>query len=308
VSGLRPPTGPWKEICFSVPAPAEGEAAAALAEWGALGVSVDQPSPGSPQPDPVRLRAFFEATASVDPEDLARRLAALPGGAASVVVSITEIKDGRWVERWIEALAPFPVGDRFLVVPIGDAEETIPFRARKREAGARIGLRICPSRAFGTGEHPTTRLCLLAMESIPLEGRSFLDVGTGSGILALAARYLGADPVTGFDVDAEAIEVARANASQNPAAGPIDLIVSAPSDVKGPPRDVVAANLNSAILEKVLGELARLTAPGGRLILSGLLDHEAEPMAALAASHALGNAIVTRLGGWAAVLLERQGA
>lgn len=284
--------------------------AAALCDLGATGVSVEAAPPGAPPPDPVRLRAFFDDAAEVpDAAGLESRLAALnPVCAAARLVGTAGVEDGRWVERWVAALAPFAAGTRFVIEPVKDLHDEAPAAAPPAAFRNRIVLRICPSRAFGTGEHPTTRLCLKEMEGLPLAGRSFLDAGTGSGILAIAARFLGASPVVAFDNDPEAIEVAVANAALNPAAAPITFLDAEPSTIPAGRFHTVAANLNGAILERVLPDLAGLLAPGGRIILSGLLDAEAEAIAAAASALGLRRRRVTSLEGWACLLHEAGGA
>jgi ribosomal protein L11 methyltransferase len=270
--------------------------AAALCDLGALGVSVETAPPGAPPPDPVRIRAFFDGAAGLPPADrlMSQLVLRSPACAGARLLATSTLQDGRWVERWIEALAPFPVGERFVVEPVKDLDDF----------AGRIPLRICPSRAFGTGEHPTTRLCLMEMEKLRLAGRSFLDAGTGSGILAVAAALLGALKVVAFDNDAEAIEVARANAALNPAAIPITFLVGEPGTIPAARYDAVAANLNGAILARVLPDLARLAAPGGRMILSGLLDAEVEEISGLALSLGLRSLRTTSLEGWACSVHE----
>jgi ribosomal protein L11 methyltransferase len=127
---------------------------------------------------------------------------------------------------------------------------------------------------FGTGHHATTRLCLAALQRLPLHGRTVLDVGTGSGVLALAARLLGARDAVGLDVDPDAIQSAEENLAANPA---IDRVLFVTGDLRTvplDPADVVTANLTGALLVQTAGLLRAAVRPGGTLIVSGLLDHE----------------------------------
>jgi ribosomal protein L11 methyltransferase len=138
---------------------------------------------------------------------------------------------------------------------------------------------------FGTGHHFTTRLCLDALQRIDLRDRSVTDVGTGSGVLAIAASLLGAAPVVAFDDDADAVSAARENLELNPEAR-VTLEVGdlrgdgggtepAPSTLRPPPpADVVLANLTGGLLIAAAAALKQLTKPGGRLILSGFLTSE----------------------------------
>ena len=281
-------------MAISIPASIEDEAAALLMELGARGVSVDTSAPGLPAPDPVRLRAWFDPPASPpDPDSIERRLAPLAAGLSPArVLSVTGVEDGRWVEAWVAALAPFPVGERFVVTPVEDLDEAPP----------RMNLFICPSRAFGTGEHPTTRMCLEEIERCRPAGRAVLDAGTGSGILAIAATLLGARFVAGYDNDPEAIEVAVKNARLNGAAGKIRFVLGDTASIDDPCFDIVVANLNGTILTGAIPELASRLAAGGALILSGILPGEIAAISAVAAAAGLGVEREIVRDGWACLV------
>lgn len=210
-----------------------------------------------------RLEAYFPA--ELDEADLLTRLRWERDREAlgAHLVSFDLVADGRWQERWIESLAPFPIGERFLVIP-GTTDI---------DPGRRLPLRITPSRAFGTGEHATTRLCLQLLEDRAAPGTSVLDVGTGSGILAIAAARLGADPVVAIDSDAEAIETAIVNARSNQVST-ITFRVGRIESLHIEPADIVVANLNGTILREEVHRLA----PAARrtLILSGIMPGERE--------------------------------
>jgi ribosomal protein L11 methyltransferase len=132
---------------------------------------------------------------------------------------------------------------------------------------------IQPSMGFGTGHHASTRLCLAAMQQIDLRAKSVLDVGTGSGVLAIAARMLGALDVLGIDDDPDAIESARENVALNPGVG-VELQVVNVKTVVLTPFDVVIANLTGGLLMQTAERLQELTAPTGRLIISGFTQTE----------------------------------
>jgi len=132
---------------------------------------------------------------------------------------------------------------------------------------------IEPSMGFGTGHHATTRLCLAAMQQIDLRGRSVVDVGTGSGVLAIAARRLGAAGVLAIDDDPDAIAAADANVKLNQESR-IALEIADFRSAKIGQFDLVTANLTGGLLMASAGRLQSLAIPGGRLILSGFMDHE----------------------------------
>lgn len=188
-------------------------------------------------------------------------------GLSARIASTSSVEDPGWVEQFNASLKPVDVGRRLTILPRpGPAPE------------GRIVLVIEPGRAFGTGHHESTRLALVHLDEQIAGGESVLDVGTGSGVLALAAVRLGASRATGIDIDPEAIEVARGNVADQPEAAAISLITSAdPAGVKGE-FDLVLANIQRDVLEPMLPQLCEKLARGGRLILSGLLLEDREPM------------------------------
>jgi len=175
----------------------------------------------------------------------------------------TDIRETDPFEAWRAASRPFPIGRRLWIEP-GDAEAR-----REPVPEGRIALRLPASRAFGTGEHASTRLALLMLEEEDPAGRTVLDVGTGSGILALAAAALGGSRAVGLDLDAEAIFVARENVRRHPFGGRVALYAGPLAGVRGT-FDLVVANM---IAEEILPESARILARAGavgRVILSGV--------------------------------------
>lgn len=172
----------------------------------------------------------------------------------------TNIAEADPLEAFRAASRPFAVGRRLWVDP-GESSEAAP--------EGRIMLRVPASRAFGTGTHPSTRLALEALEDERLEDRTVLDVGTGSGILGLAAAALGARSAIGLDLDADSVFVARQNAARHDF-GPGLRLYAGPLSACTGTFDLVVANL---LAEEILPEARRLqarAARGGRLLLSGL--------------------------------------
>jgi ribosomal protein L11 methyltransferase len=158
---------------------------------------------------------------------------------------------------------------------------------------------IDPSMGFGTGHHATTRLCLELLQRVAVTGRSVIDVGTGSGVLALAARALGASRVTAVDNDPDALQNARENIARNGASA-IEVVQSDLSSATLPAADIVLANLTAAVLQRHAEALSRLVADGGLLIASGFSGAESE---AVAAAFATAPREVVHQGEWAALIL-----
>jgi ribosomal protein L11 methyltransferase len=244
-----------------------------LWEQGALGV-VEEEGPGSAP----RLRAFYPETAAA--EDL---LAAVRGYLEAIEAlgfalppippSVAPVREEAWACAWRDAFPPRVVGRRLLVLaPWSRAEEAGP------EAAGRIPLVVAPGRAFGTGHHGSTLGCLLLLER-RLDGggaaRRVLDLGSGSGILAIAAAALGTAAVLALDVDPDAVTATRDNVRANGLAHRVRAEAGGPEAV--PPEatfDLVLANLLAGTHEHLAATYRRLLAPGGGLILGGILSGE----------------------------------
>lgn len=245
--------------------------AAALLALGGAAVQEVEGGLRTHVPEPPSPRTFLR--------DARRRLEAAAAGAGERLRWGWEA-DRDWARRWREELQPRRVGRRLVVVPAGtevhaDAEDLV--------------LRLDPGMAFGTGEHGTTRGMLRLMERAVAPGDRVLDVGTGSGILALAAVRLGAERVLALDVDPDALEVARQNLERNGALDRVDFLRAraAPAllALLDPLRfDVIAANILARVLHPLLAPLRGLAAEGGELILGGILEEEADGMRGAAAA------------------------
>ena len=194
-------------------------------------------------------------------------------------VSPVDVPDDDWARRSQENLKPITVG-RITVAPRERPPSQLVTTRRPRATGHRhrpITIVIVPSMGFGTGHHATTRLCLAALQAIDVTGAFVLDVGTGSGVLAIAAVQLGAARALGVDDDPDAIQSANENLALNPAPHPGQTVTFAVGDLMTlalPPADVVTANLTGALLIRAAGRLRQAVRPGGVLIVSGLLVHE----------------------------------
>jgi len=223
-----------------------------------LAIAVDDYSPTAIEPLDDGARVFFATTADRD----AARLALAP----RFDVAAVDVSDQDWARRSQEDLQPVTVGR---ITVFANPQSLIP----NPRTGA-IALVIAPSMGFGTGHHVTTRLCLEALQTIDLRDRTVLDVGTGSGILAIAAGRLGAARALGIDTDADAIQSARENLAMNPAAAHVTLEVADLTAAALPDADVVVANLTGALFVRAAERLVGAVRKEGVLIVSGLLVHE----------------------------------
>jgi ribosomal protein L11 methyltransferase len=205
--------------------------------------------------EPHALRAFFGIEA--DQKVLLRQF-------ADFKPSAHEEEDLDWVRVSQDQWQPFPVGERFYLVP--------DWREDPAPEG-RLRLRMHPGMACGSGTHAATRICLMAIERHVRPGQSVLDVGTGAGILADGARLLGAKPIFGCDIEHDSSKVARNNLEAS-----IGIFTGSVRSVKSQAVDWAVCNLNSATLATLRPELTRVAE---RLILSGFGDDETSKVAAL---------------------------
>ena len=173
----------------------------------------------------------------------------------------TEISEGDPLEAYRAASRPFAVGRRFWIDP-GDLSDSVT-------PAGRIALRLPASRAFGTGGHESTRLALAALEEQELDGKTVLDVGTGSGVLALAAAGLGARLAVGCDIDADAVFVARQNVGRHDFGDRVRLYAG-PASALGSEFDVVVSNMLPEEIRPLVPDLKRLVTRGGQWVVSGV--------------------------------------
>lgn len=273
----------WKSIALSVRREALEAMSHFLMERGALGTVSDERlfgpagDPADPIPPPgerTLLTAWFppEADLSALRGEVGTFLPSLRGifgDDAASLEGVAETEDPGWGEAWKEHFRPAKAGERIVVRPSWEPYEPAP---------GEVVLTIDPGQAFGTGSHETTRLCLRFLEEIlarPDPPGRILDVGTGTGILGIAALRLGAREATGIDVDPKAVETALENARTNgvgdrfrAATGPLP---SLPTDF-----DLAVANLTAEVLLEMAGELAGRVRPGGLLLLSGIVEEKKE--------------------------------
>ncbi len=269
---MRPSTEPrtsFAKVVFHTPAALADEAAGMLIAGGALGCAVAEMSrPGARQPATVTLEAYFDR---IDAGRLARlklmleNAAMLAPDGRGLDGRARRIVDPGWATMWMKRFGPFHVGRRIFIVP--------PWN-RAAEKG-RVTIVITPARAFGTGHHPTTAGVLRAIESLMRAHKvaRALDVGCGSGVLAIAMRLLGAESVVAIDTDPHAIDNARENA-QLSGARAIRFSSVPVSRIRGR-FDLIAANILAGTLIEMLPDFARLLTRGGRLVLGGILASEA---------------------------------
>ncbi len=280
---------PTFSLTLEVAVPRAEDVAAELFDAGAAGVEIRDgegtPMPGARLPPPGRalLVAWFPDRAAAD------------GAAAEHGGEVAEVPDEDWGEGWKKHFQPLDVG-RVRVRPSWIADPVPP---------GSVEVVLDPGMAFGTGTHPTTSLCLAALSDLlaARPGASVLDVGTGSGILAIAARKLGARRVAANDDDPKAIEVARENAAANGVA--LELVL-APDEIPGT-FDLVVANILANTLVELAPAIAAKVAPGGVVLLSGILGPQEDEVRRAYVARGLAplEGGDRRQGEWSLLALER---
>lgn len=292
----------WCEIRIPIPAAAVDLVCAELAELGCDGVTVEErrldtfvpPDPDEPLIGPARLRAYFKV-APGDVEALRkavrerlRFLVPLVAGLEPRLPEVAEVRSEDWAEGWKQHFPVVRIGRRLIVRPSWEAYAP---------SGDEVVIVLDPGMAFGTGTHGTTRLCLEALVSLfetAAPPRRVLDVGTGSGILALAAAALGAERVLACDIEAEACRIAAENARNNGLAERVEVTGAPLQDLEGD-FDLVLANILAEENIRLADPLVSRVRPGGSLVLSGILrEKEALVAAAFAAYPLIGPQFLRR--------------
>jgi ribosomal protein L11 methyltransferase len=285
----------WIEVSVTIPPDAADAVSHRLIEIGAPGTIEEEAA------ERRRIRAHFRAPA--DSQSLGRELRAFLvdleadfPGCARAPIEIASIDEEDWAEAWKQGFPPLEIGRNLRVRP--------PWAAR---SSGRLDIEIHPAMAFGTGQHASTAGCLEALERLfAQEGvlSPVLDVGTGSGILAIAAARLGSRRVLGLDVDSVAVEAAAENVRRNHLTDAIRIRQGTVDDVEDESA-LVMANLYSGLLTALFPKLATLTLPGGWMIASGLLDLDRSEISLAAARSGWQPEDERSIDGWVTLTLRR---
>lgn len=306
----------WLEVSLNVDGELAEAVADVLARFAPNGVVTEQgvrfaddEDEGTPT-GPISVRAYLEVDEHLDEtrQKLEESLYYLGMIQPLPVPTFTPIADQNWMEAWKVRYQPIPIGKKLMIVPVWmDSPEP-----------GRVSIKIDPGMAFGTGTHPTTQLCLELLESV-FDGqskiqnlKSSIDVGCGSGILSVAALKLGAETALGVDIDEAAIKNSRENAVNNGIEnGALVLGLGSVAEIKDgkfplTQAPLVLANILAPVLVRLFDAgMADLVVPGGAIILSGILDHQAADVIASAQKHGLTFVEQRQIADWVALLCTK---
>lgn len=302
----------WVEISCRVPAELADIVAEHLTSLSGTGVCVENLNVDAfshseiPESPTTTVKSYFSTT-----EDSAARLAEISAflkelsqrqpGCELPEPELSSVSAEDWSTSWKANFKPLRVGQRLLIVPSWEEVQPRPDD---------IVLHLDPGMAFGTGGHETTRLCLELLEQIMVDmplllSPSVLDLGTGSGILAMAAVQLGAGRVQAVDIDPQAVEVARENLAANGLAEQVECSTT-PLESMSESFDVILANILAEELVRLAPFLAARLAPGGSLVLSGILAEKEKLVRTGFASQPLTYLTTLRAGEWVALHYRKE--
>ncbi len=299
----------WLEISVQAPREFVEPLTSLFLKYGHAGVAVEEPGGFNPDegespPDSghVRVMTYLPVGPTTrsreDGIDVGVRLMAQLGPVSRL--QRREVDETEWQDSWREHFHTLHVGSRTVIVPT--------WRSYDPEEGD-VVIELDPGMAFGTGHHPTTTMCLSALEGLVKPGCSVLDLGCGSGILSIAAAKLGASEVLALDIDATAAETAAANVRQNG----VEAVVSVdegtlPHESLRPGGyDVVVANISSTVIGNLAAHIARAVRRGGSVVASGVLEQAREAVVERLEEAGLSLDRVDVDGDWVALRLVRSG-
>jgi len=269
----------WTTLRFTASATTAEALSEALSDLGALSVSIDDAAAGTEQEQPIfgepgmpeealwhscAVSALFQD--GTDVNAAANAASKLAGLATTPPFTIETVEEADWVRLTQSQFDPISISPRLWIVPTWH-QPPMP------EA---INIQLDPGVAFGTGSHPTTKLCLQWLDENLRGGETVLDYGCGSGILAIAAKKIGAGKVIGVDIDPQAVKAAEQNAKANDVACEFHL----PDNAVDTAAEITVANILSSPLKLLAPLLADCTASGGRIVLSGILTPQTEEVMA----------------------------
>jgi ribosomal protein L11 methyltransferase len=251
----------------------------------------------APDPQLTRLVLYFTHRSNLDRIETVVRSIFERVQRQAPTMSRAVIEERDWTEEWKKSYASFPIADSFFVIPSW---------ADTRCPDDRLPIRIDPGQAFGTGTHETTQLTMQALERWVEPSHTVLDVGTGSGILAIASRLLGAKPVFACDIDPVAAHIARANIERN-AERDVYTFCGSLDAVKSNCVNLLLGNLTADVIRNLFSEFDRVLRLHGLAILSGILRDQDEDIRGIIDRHHFTVFEEITQGEWLVLIVEKHG-
>ena len=214
------------------------------------------------------------------------------GAFGRLEITLENLNEEDWATAWKKYYHPLRIGKKLLVCPSWESCESQP---------GDVVLTLDPGMAFGTGTHQTTSLCMELLEQYAAPGKSMLDIGCGSGILAITAALLGCENIQGVDIDETAVKVAKENAAMNHVAEKIVFHQGDLAEKISGQYDIICANIVADVIIRLLPDVHKFLAPGGLFLCSGIIDDRKEDVLSALAEHGLHQVDIREAGGWVAI-------
>lgn len=283
----------WIQLTLDVPDDLKDAVVGELSGEGVAGVWES----GEPAPGWTRLIVYAGVTADLESIQHSVRLLFVRSQCPEPVISRSSVEDQDWTEEWKKSYSSFPVGNNFFVIPSWSGyacpEDRFP-------------IRIDPGQAFGTGTHETTQLTIEALERWVEPDLLVLDLGTGSGILAIASRLLGANHVVACDIDSTAVHVARENIDRN-AEDKVWTFCGSVESIRSGSVRLGLCNLTAEVIISLLPEIDRVLEPRGIAIFSGILREQNEQVREVMDRYHFTIHEEASRGEWLALVAEKHG-
>jgi ribosomal protein L11 methyltransferase len=279
----------WSYLQFTLLAEHYDVASGILWELGTIGIEEKNSKGGW-----IRLRAYFDSLHDTGAVALQFETACRRAGILPKALTLRRQREKDWLKMGRVGLKPFPIGNHFYIIPAPELSGELPEN--------RFPLWLQPGMAFGTGTHESTQLCLEVLEQMSLKGKKLLDIGTGSGILAIAAVKLGCRKAVACDIDLDAIRTARANGVINQCDREIEWVPGSVPKIKSGSFDVIVANLTVEIILTEIDAIHKRLGLGGSLILSGILDIQSSRVRQALKAIELGRCRTRHKGEWVCLI------